>query len=241
MIKEQKTKELDMKTAHKPFLYEIRIQGRLSNERWTSWFEDVSVSTAKGESTLRGRVPDHAALYGLLGRLRDLAVPLVAVRVLDSEAQRTLRRQSRRYDLVINLLLVLAYLTLTGALSALTIWVTPVINTALALTLLFATLGASAHALWLWSGRAPWRWIAYGAWVGSAATFLVFIPVSGLLSTALSLAIVLLICTGGLLYTIYSLRHRAEEIDGNLFDAGPTSSRARRDAVDAEQSGDLER
>ncbi len=56
-----------------PFLYEIRVKGRLSSEQWTSWFDDLTVSTDKGESTLRGRVPDHSALYGLLGRLRDLA------------------------------------------------------------------------------------------------------------------------------------------------------------------------
>ncbi len=116
-----------------PFLYEIRVKGRLSSEQWTSWFDDLTVSTDKGESTLRGRVPDHSALYGLLARLRDLAVPLVAVKVLDAEAQLRLSRQSRRYDLTINLLLVAIYLALIGGLASITVFVAPIINTALAL------------------------------------------------------------------------------------------------------------
>ena len=55
-----------------PFLYEIRVRGRLSAEQWASWFDGLTVSTTGGESTLRGRVPDHAALYGLLARLRGM-------------------------------------------------------------------------------------------------------------------------------------------------------------------------
>ena len=77
-----------------PFVFEIRVKGRLSDEQWTSWFDDLTVSVAQGESTLRGTVPDHAALYGLLARLRDLAIPLVAVRVLDAEAQGKLMRRA---------------------------------------------------------------------------------------------------------------------------------------------------
>ena len=134
-------------TNQPPFLYEIRVKGRLSGEQWTSWFDDLTVSFAQGESTLRGKAPDHAALYGLLARLRDLAIPLVAVRVLDAEAQHKLAQTSRRYDLLINGLLVALYLLLLGGLATITVFVAPVINVALALTLLFALLGALAHAL----------------------------------------------------------------------------------------------
>ncbi|MHB1293786.1 MAG: helix-turn-helix domain-containing protein [Anaerolineae bacterium] len=52
--------------AQPPFLYEIRVKGRLSGDQWTAWFDDLAVSSRRGESTLTGRVPDHAALYGLL-------------------------------------------------------------------------------------------------------------------------------------------------------------------------------
>lgn len=199
-----------------PFLYEIRVKARLSSEQWTSWFDDLTVSTGKGESTLRGRVPDHAALYGLLARLRDLAIPLVAVKVLDADAQLRLSQQSRRYDLMINLLLVAIYLVLLGGLASITVFVAPIINTALALALLFALLGGLAHAFWLWSGQVAWRWLTYVTWPAAAITFLVFLPVSGMLPPALGIAIMLILGAGGLIYLVYYLRRRAENIHDSL-------------------------
>ena len=59
--------------------YEIRLQGHL-DERWTLWFDGMSIDTEPGGVTvLRGRVADQAALHGLLARLRDLGVPLISV------------------------------------------------------------------------------------------------------------------------------------------------------------------
>ena len=175
---------------------------------------------AQGESTLRGVAPDHAALYGLLARLRDLAIPLVAVRVLDAEAQHKLAQTSRRYDLLINGLLVALYLVLLGGLATITVFVAPVINVALALTLLFALLGALAHAFWLWSGQRAWRWVSYALWPAAAITFLVFIPVSGLMPPALGIAIMLLLLASGLLYAIYFLRRHADDIKSGLAGGG---------------------
>jgi len=195
-----------------PFVYEIRIKGRLSNDPWTAWFEQCTITTAKGESILRGRAPDHAALYGLLGRLRDLAVPLVAVRVLDSEAQARLGRRSRRYDLLVNGLMVAVYLLLLGGLATLTVLAAHAMNVALALTILFAAVGALAHAFWLWSGDAPWRWAGYAGWTAAAITFLVFIPLSGLLPTTLGLAIMLFLLAGGVLYGLFVVRRHAQEV-----------------------------
>jgi len=207
-----------------PFLYEIRVKGRLSSEQWTSWFDDLTVTTAGGESTLRGRAPDHAALYGLLARLRDLAVPLVAVKVLDAEAQRKLTRQSQRYDLMVNVTLAAIYLVLLGGLATITVFVAPVINVALALALLFAALGGLAHAFWLWSGQKIWRWVAYGAWPAAAITFLIFIPVSGALPTALGIAIMLFLVAAGLVYLLFYLRRVSAGIKSRL--AGDNSSPA---------------
>ena len=62
-----------------PFLYEIRVKGRLDKEQWASWFDKLKVTHKRGETILRGEVPDHPALYGLLARLRDLALPLLSV------------------------------------------------------------------------------------------------------------------------------------------------------------------
>jgi hypothetical protein len=59
--------------------YEIHLRGRLE-QRWTSWFDGMTVSTgADGTTLIRGPVRDQAALHGLLARLRDLGLPLLSV------------------------------------------------------------------------------------------------------------------------------------------------------------------
>ena len=201
-----------------PFLYEIRVRGRLSGEQWTAWFDDLTVSCAEGESTLVGRAMDHAALYGLLARLQDLAIPLISVKVLDADAQLELTRQSRRYDLAINVLLGAIYLTLLGGLSTITVFVAPIINPALALALLFALLGGLAHAFWLWSDQPAWRWITYVAWPAAVVSFLIFIPVSGVLPTAMALTVVFFFVAGALVYVFYLLRRHAEDIKQRVAD-----------------------
>lgn len=237
MNSNHETAETGSEYATPPFLYEIRVKARLSSEQWMSWFDDLTISTEKGESTLRGRAPDHAALYGVLARLRDLAIPLVAVKILDAEAQVKLSRQSRRYDLMINLLLVVIYLALIGGLASITVFVAPIINTALALALLFALLGGLAHAFWLWSEQVAWRWITYLAWPAAAITFLVFIPVSGVLPPAVGIAIMLILGAGGVFYLVIYLRRRAEDVKGRLAGGGlPRDSAESVDAAHAAEA-----
>lgn len=63
-----------------PALYEVRVQGRLAGERWSQWFAGMTLTVNEsGETVLRGWLDDQAALYGLLARLRDLALPLLSV------------------------------------------------------------------------------------------------------------------------------------------------------------------
>jgi hypothetical protein len=220
--------------ATQPFFYEIRVRGRLSNEQWTAWFNDLTVSTDKGETILRGMLPDHAALYGLLARLRDLAVPLLAVKVLDAEAQRKLHQQSRRYDLLINLLLLVIYLTLLGGLVAVTTFLTSdgVLNTTLALAVLFAMLGALAHAFSLWSGQKAWSWLTYGMWASSVITFMIFTSEARLLPPALAISLLLFLGAGGLIYLMYYLRSRAEQVNDVIVEWEALGSR-----VDSAASG----
>ena len=60
-------------------VYEIRVRGNLP-ERWSDWFEGLAIlDGATGETTLRGRLADQAALYGILNRLHALNLPLLAV------------------------------------------------------------------------------------------------------------------------------------------------------------------
>ncbi len=61
-------------------VYQIRVAAQLDARRWAAWFEGMSITAdADGCTVLQGWVADQAALYGLLARLRDLALPLVAV------------------------------------------------------------------------------------------------------------------------------------------------------------------
>jgi hypothetical protein len=60
-------------------VYQIRIKGHLGRE-WADWFEDLTITLeGNGETLLTGPVVDQAALYGLLRKVRDLAMPLLSV------------------------------------------------------------------------------------------------------------------------------------------------------------------
>jgi hypothetical protein len=59
--------------------YEIRLKGHLDT-RWSAWFDGMTfVHDGDGTTLIHGRVVDQAALHGLLGRVRDLGLPLVSV------------------------------------------------------------------------------------------------------------------------------------------------------------------
>lgn len=59
--------------------YQIRVQGHLDLS-WSAWFDGLTIThDTDGATTLCGPVVDPAALYGLIGRARDLGLTLVAV------------------------------------------------------------------------------------------------------------------------------------------------------------------
>jgi hypothetical protein len=63
----------------RPMLYQIRVQGHLS-DRWAAWFDGLTIENRPdGEAVLTGPLADQAALHGVLGRIRDLGLTLVAV------------------------------------------------------------------------------------------------------------------------------------------------------------------
>ena len=58
---------------------EFRVQGHLDGI-WSDWFDGLTVTNGeRGESLLAGSIPDQAALHGLLIKVRDLGLPLLAV------------------------------------------------------------------------------------------------------------------------------------------------------------------
>lgn len=78
-----------MGTAHAaadtPGWYEIRLKGYL-DARWAAWFDGMTLTHEDdGTTRIRGPVTDQAALHGLLQRVRDLGLPLLAVRQVEPE------------------------------------------------------------------------------------------------------------------------------------------------------------
>jgi hypothetical protein len=62
-----------------PARYQIQVRGAL-DPRWSVWFDQLAISyDAEGNTLLAGPVIDQAALYGLINRLRDLGLTLLAV------------------------------------------------------------------------------------------------------------------------------------------------------------------
>lgn len=67
---------MDMDT---PFVYEIRVEGHLS-DRWTAWFDGLIVQNEpNGETRLTGLLTDQAVLFGVLTKLHNLNLILVSV------------------------------------------------------------------------------------------------------------------------------------------------------------------
>jgi len=77
------TTPADSEAQHEPGLYEIRLKGHL-DDRWADWFDGLTITREdNGNTRLTGAVVDQAALHGLLSKVRDLGLPLLAVIQID--------------------------------------------------------------------------------------------------------------------------------------------------------------
>jgi len=60
-------------------MYHIKIKGQLDGIL-ASWFEDMTVSNLEdGDAILSGPLADQAALHGVMNKIRDLGLTLLAV------------------------------------------------------------------------------------------------------------------------------------------------------------------
>ena len=66
-----------------PSRYRIVLRGRLS-ERFEPAFEGMAIEAGPNQTVLVGEIRDQAHLYGLLDRLRDFGIDLVAVEPADT-------------------------------------------------------------------------------------------------------------------------------------------------------------
>lgn len=59
--------------------YKITVKEYLE-ESWSDWFDSLTITHAEdGVTTMAGAVRDQTALYGLIGKIRDLGLTLVDV------------------------------------------------------------------------------------------------------------------------------------------------------------------
>ena len=73
-----------MTTGGWPARYEIRVDGILK-ERWSEWFAGLTLESDGDETVLSGALNDQAALHGVLERVRDLGLSVIAIRRLSLE------------------------------------------------------------------------------------------------------------------------------------------------------------
>jgi len=74
------------------YLYHIRIRGHLSDD-WSDWFAGLQITRlAAGETLLVGEL-DQTALHGVLARIRDLTLVLLAVEQIDEKRITTVGNQ----------------------------------------------------------------------------------------------------------------------------------------------------
>lgn len=60
--------------------YEIRIEGHVRLD-WSHWFTDLIIRhDESGETVITGFLPDQTALHGVLLKIRDLGLTLVAIK-----------------------------------------------------------------------------------------------------------------------------------------------------------------
>ena len=62
-----------------PFVYEIRVEGRLS-DHWSTWFDGLTIQIEPNDDTkLTGLLSDQAALFGVLAKIHNLNLVLISV------------------------------------------------------------------------------------------------------------------------------------------------------------------
>jgi len=75
----------DGRNLNKPTIYQIRVKANL-DMKWSDWFDGFTItSLVNSETSLTGLVADQAALHGLLVKIRDLGLPLLLVKRVESE------------------------------------------------------------------------------------------------------------------------------------------------------------
>lgn len=66
-------------------VYQIKVQGKL-DEKWSDWFNGMTVTFESDITTLTGAVVDQAALRGILDKIWDLNLTLISVNRIETNS-----------------------------------------------------------------------------------------------------------------------------------------------------------
>ncbi len=78
--------------------YTITVGGHLS-ARWAAWFDGLDLTrTPDGTTVISGPVVDQSALHGLLQKLRDIGIPLIALTKTAPHTQPTPTTQTSDHE-----------------------------------------------------------------------------------------------------------------------------------------------
>jgi len=64
--------------------YQIKVWGRL-DEKWSDWFNGMTLTFENSITTLTGAVADQAKLRGMLSKIWDLNMTVISVILIESE------------------------------------------------------------------------------------------------------------------------------------------------------------
>jgi hypothetical protein len=68
-------------------IYQIRVKGTFDS-KWSDWFDGLTITPqADDETLLAGTVADQAALHGLLAKIRDLGLPLLSLKRVETSRE----------------------------------------------------------------------------------------------------------------------------------------------------------
>lgn len=80
--------------------YQIKVKGRL-DPHWSTWLGGLEIGyDNQGHTLLSGLIPDQAALFGILLRLRDLGVALVGLICFEDggESQTPIKSRQAQFE-----------------------------------------------------------------------------------------------------------------------------------------------
>jgi hypothetical protein len=67
-------------------VYQIQVRGKL-DESWSDWLNGMTITFESGVTTLTGLVSDQSALRGILDRIWDLNLLLIAVARIEMDSK----------------------------------------------------------------------------------------------------------------------------------------------------------